>query len=434
MNQSDLFEAVISGDLDLVIECVQAGCDVKKVAANGYTPLCTAIRNGEVDVACFLIPHAGVLLKSEQLTPRHSMTLWCLLRTGRAQLLVNGGIADKALDSLTAAFQFAVSYSILNYLLARFDSQVMATLHINNYTVYSVLRTQLFQLYIARFVRYVFPSTTDQQCRTKAPGLRGTNLTREGSYAFELILRYGGNIEPIALRLLAHGLMFDDVNDLRGPAFSMWRWAALRGHREVVIALQELGMDINIGSNIALSIACQNLDRRLSEHLVMSGAATTLRLDGQNPPLVECAIGVRDVRQRNLLHESNALSIIEILLSNNAEINQPGHRGRTALSICCTFSELKQQARCLLDHAADTEIADQDGNTPLHHASAVCSLPLVKMLVAYGASSSHRDKNGKLPANKAARDGCSVETLRILLKASTTTTTQLDRDTMLFEA
>ncbi|KAI4258200.1 MAG: hypothetical protein L6R42_005243 [Xanthoria sp. 1 TBL-2021] len=106
---------------------------------------------------------------------------------------------------------------------------------------------------------------------------------------------------------------------------------------------------------------------------------------------------------------------MEVLLNKYADVDQAGRAGRTALSICC-----------------DPDTADEDGNTPLHHAAPLDTPSLVETLIAYGASPSRRNKKGELPADKAASDGCSVESLKLLVE--TFDLTQHDWNSMLFEA
>ena len=163
-----------------------------------------------------------------------------------------------------------------------------------------------------------------------------------------------------------------------------------------------------------------------------SGAAVTLQPKSGDPPIIEYVNGARDVMQRKAHHELDAFSVFNTLLDNSADINQDGRGGRTALSICCSCSGLEGHAQYLLKHAADPHIADESGDTPLHNAAIVGALSLVELLIAYGASSSRRNNKGKLPANRAAYNGTSVETLKILVQGSNAT--QLDRDTMLAEA
>lgn len=431
--QADLFEAVMTGDLSLVRECVTAGCDVNELGEHGHTPLCTAIRNGEVDVACYLIPHTSILLKKIQATPAsRPAALWSFLGTGQTQHLVANKIANWVLNSVIAAFDFAVSHFILNFLLVSIDTAVMSALHVTNFNIYSIIRTRLFRSGVSSLIHLVISSKSGHNENALVSGRLGTNLTVEGSTAFDLILGYGGNIEPIALQMLAHGLTFDNINHLRGPALLMWRWAAFHGHLNVIIALQKLGMDIDLVSGIALCVACHNLDYSLCNHLVNSGAAVCLRPNGENPPIVECARGARDIAATEPQHSEDALSIMEVLLNKHADVDQAGRAGRTALSICCGRQTLGRLARFLLDHGADPDTADEDGNTPLHYAAPLDTPSLVETLIAYGASPSRRNKKGELPANKAAYDGCSVETLKLLVE--TFDVTQSDWDSMLFAA
>ncbi|KAL8847980.1 MAG: hypothetical protein Q9221_006996 [Calogaya cf. arnoldii] len=432
-SQSALFEAVLTGDLSLVIQCVAAGCDVNESTEDGYTPLCTAIRNGEVDIACYLISHAQILVQGTPATPAsRSAALWRLLWSGKTQHLFANKYVNWVVVSVHAGFSFVMFHLIFNFLLASFDAAVISALHITNASVYLKFRTLLFRGYVASLIYRVFLSKSGRDADALVSGYPGTNLTAQVSVALNLILGYGGNVETIAFRMLAHGLTFNDVNNLRGPGLLLWRWAAFRGHLNIIIALQTMGIDIDIESGVALWVPCYNLDSSLCHHLVTSGAAVGLRPDGEGPPIVKYAAGARDIMQREAQHELDALSIMAALLSNSADINQAGCEGRIALSISCSRSVLEANSNFLLKHGADPNIADEDGNTPLHHAAAVGPPSLVKMLIASGASANYRNNKGKLPANNAAHEGSSIDTLKLLMQASNPT--QLDRDTMLFEA
>ncbi|KAL8918395.1 MAG: hypothetical protein Q9208_007365 [Pyrenodesmia sp. 3 TL-2023] len=402
-SRREIFAAILTGDLDIVTKCVAAGCDVNRTGEDGYTPLCTAIRNGEVEIACFLIPHAQIFLKETRAKyVSKPAALWSLFWTGQREHLVDNKVGNWILNTVCAGVGFLVSHVILNFLLARFDVTVMSALHIKNFSVYSALRTRFFRGSVARLV---FPANSGPDKSALSPGRQGLNLNAQGSSAFDLIIGYGGDIEAIALQMLAHGMKFDGANDpQRGPARLLWMWAASRGHLRVIMALQAMNFDTNMDSNIALRLACNNQNYDLCKYLVSSGAS----------------------------HKLVALSILEILVFNNADLNQAGCGGRTALGLCCGRSWLERLAQYLLGHAADPDIADEDGNRSLHHAATLGTPSLVKMLIAYGASPTRRNKEGRLHANHAACDGCSVETLDILLQAFNAT--QCDRDAMLFEA
>ncbi|KAL8649154.1 MAG: hypothetical protein Q9226_005690 [Calogaya cf. arnoldii] len=431
-SRSALFKAVLTGDLSLVKQCVSAGCDVNESTEEGYTPMCTAIRNGEVDVACYLISHAQILVQGTGATPAsRSAVLWGLLLTGKTQYLFENKFVNWVVVSVGARFSFVIFHLIFNFLLASFDAAVISALHITNSSVYSFCRTLLFRSNVASLIDRVILSRR-REVDALVPGHHGTNLTAQGSIAFDLILGYGDDVEMIALRMLAHGLSFNDVNDLRGPGLLLWRWAAFRGHLNVIIALQAMGIDIDIESGLALRVACYNLDSSLCHRLVNSGAAVGLRPDGEDPPIVQSAAGARGIMQRKAQHELDALSIMAVLLFNSADINQAGRGGRTALGICCSRSILEVHSNFLFKHGVDPNLADEGGNTPLHHAAAVGAPSLVKMLIAYGASANCRNNKGMLPANIAAHDGSSVDTLKLPMQAFNPR--QLDRDTMLFEA
>lgn len=136
----DIFAAVLIGDLDLVTKCVTAGCDINKAGEDGYTPLCTAIRNGEVEIACYLIPHAQIFLEKIQTkTVSRPAALWSLFWTGQREHLVHNKVGNRILNNVCVSVGFLVSHAILNFLLAPFDTAVMSAFYIKSFSVYSAL-------------------------------------------------------------------------------------------------------------------------------------------------------------------------------------------------------------------------------------------------------------------------------------------------------
>lgn len=79
--------------------------------------------------------------------------------------------------------------------------------------------------------------------------------------------------------------------------------------------------------------------------------------------------------------------IATLLLENNANVNAEDKEGRTPLLIASKTDTPKslQVAKLLLNHHADTELADNDHNTPLSWAIYRCSYPMLSTLLEHKA-------------------------------------------------
>ena len=84
------------------------------------------------------------------------------------------------------------------------------------------------------------------------------------------------------------------------------------------------------------------------------------------------------------------------LLDQAAEVNQPGYAGLTPLAAACHSGELAA-ARLLLVRGADPNLAEDDGETPLHQIIMWCpeELELFKLLLENGASLEVRTPDGR---------------------------------------
>lgn len=90
-------------------------------------------------------------------------------------------------------------------------------------------------------------------------------------------------------------------------------------------------------------------------------------------------------------------SIVELLTRKGANVNKRGIHGRTPLhwAIGVRKNRLKTVG-ALIDAKADLDSADDDGNTPLMDAiTRRATAPVVKLLVANGASTSKQNRDKK---------------------------------------
>jgi ankyrin repeat protein len=73
----DIFEALLKGDASLITKCVDSGCDVNRPGNDGLTPLCAAIRNGENEIACLLIPYIHLFREEKPVNGSSISSLFC---------------------------------------------------------------------------------------------------------------------------------------------------------------------------------------------------------------------------------------------------------------------------------------------------------------------------------------------------------------------
>lgn len=441
----DIFKAILNGDASLVAKCIDGGCDVDRPGADGLTPLCAAIRNGESKIACLIIPHA-CLFRKERIfdDPSMSSLFRAFLLGDRRHRFIKNRIGNHLLHNIWSSLGFVATQSVLNILLSPFDARVMCVLHLNDFRVYSVIRTDIVRRYVSRSIVPLIENASKQdQMSLQHYRHRGTNLTFQGYTALDHLLEYGGNIEPVMLELLIAGLLFDNVNETDGYALRIWEWAASKGHMKVVTILLGMGIDPDAGSGLALGIACYELNVDLCKYLLHLGASVNLRqcsengclwLGSKDPAIVQCAKGILHGKISNYPQaKQNAFSIMEALIDYGEDINQIGQNGETALSSVCVDSQCWELVMFLLNRGALPNIADKKGNTPLHKASHPIQAPLLTtMLLEAGANPNVINERGETPMNCAAFDGGSVLNLQLLVDAADPA--NLDWDTLLYQA
>ena len=116
-------------------------------------------------------------------------------------------------------------------------------------------------------------------------------------------------------------------------------------------------------------------------------------------------LGSRD--RKSLLGEAAARgreTFVDVLLANNAAINQPDTDGMTPLHDAVLQGKVAI-ARNLLEKRGDVNHPDDSGNTPLHRAAEDGHVELVRLLFAHYASVSCRNYSNETALDCATRRG-----------------------------
>ncbi|XP_022079689.1 ankyrin-3-like [Acanthaster planci] len=124
--------------------------------------------------------------------------------------------------------------------------------------------------------------------------------------------------------------------------------------------------------------------------------------------------------------EVGHLKFVEILLTLGCDVHAwtaprtPGRHRRNALQLAIIGNEL-DITRCLLAYGADPNSRDQQGNTPLHHASAHRGVPFIQLLLDYGADIHALNDRQYQPLHRACSAGSEPDILKLLLRSGADT-------------
>ena len=161
--------------------------------------------------------------------------------------------------------------------------------------------------------------------------------------------------------------------------------------------------------------------------LYLHGAVVDVRGNDEDTPLFAASFyGDVDIIRWLLSHGANAnafcsgftslfeaadkmhLDAVQILLEHNADVNLQNKDGDTPLywilSSGSWMGKLVDMVRRLLEHGADPNICNNDHRTPLHEASSHGLLEAARLLLRYGAKVDEKDEEGKTPYEQATSD------------------------------
>ena len=195
------------------------------------------------------------------------------------------------------------------------------------------------------------------------------------NYGFEIHAASLGGHKDIMQLLLGKGA---DPNAQSGEYGTALQAASYKGHPDVVQLLLESGADINAQGGYygtALQAASVSYEGYLDivRFLLEKGADPNAKSGTYGTALQEASYGGHK-------------DIVQLLLEKGADVNaQGGDYGRKPI-ITASFDGDINMVRLLLEHKADTSIADTQGWTPLHMACDRGHINIVKILLEAGAN------------------------------------------------
>ena len=197
-------------------------------------------------------------------------------------------------------------------------------------------------------------------------------------------------------------------DDLFFPANNNWtpiHVAIFRGHVELAKFLYHRGADPSTPLDngwTPLHSACQEGHADLAEFLLSKDANLSIIATEETPLHAACRNG--------------HVEVAKLLLSKNADISAVNERCWTPLHAACRNGHV-EVAKLLLSHGACVSTFHEDGWTPLHYACWEGHVEIASLLVSYGASPSTVKKDGWTPLHTAVCRS-QIEVVKMLLKTN----------------
>ena len=136
----------------------------------------------------------------------------------------------------------------------------------------------------------------------------------------------------------------------------------------------------------------------ITEALLVAGANPNTRDEQNNSPLCNASA-------------AGNLESVRALLAHGADVNSRALYDRTALHLAATC----RVAAYLLDHGADVNVQDSDGDTPLM-GRALIDVDIARLLLQHHATVNARNKRGNSALVRAVDVGA-LEAVNLLLEA-----------------
>lgn len=224
------------------------------------------------------------------------------------------------------------------------------------------------------------------------------NVRTRAALDTPLHLAAGRGSVPIVNMLLEAGADIDAKSQNGTPLFN----AVAGGHADVFEFLIQHGADPRL----------KNRHGESALHAALRNRRPSTLVDA----LIEKGVDLNAVGKEGetVLHVAAAgghLDIVEKLVEHGADVNAVARQG-TALMQGAFYPAI---CRFLLEHGADPNLADADGDTPLMRAAQMRKVEIAEMLLAAGAKAGAARERRDSPLHHAARSG-SVEMVTLLIR------------------
>lgn len=157
-----------------------------------------------------------------------------------------------------------------------------------------------------------------------------------------------------------------------------------------------------------LHLACQNKKSDIVEVLLETGANVKLCDSGGKTPLhIICERYKRSSNLRPKMNKSLPMVVFEMstkcksitqsLIDHNAEVNTRNNEGETPLHTACRYGDYELVKLILSSKKSDLNLQNSKGQTPLYLACEFGDDDIVEILLEGNADSSREDNNGKSP-------------------------------------
>jgi ankyrin repeat protein len=250
-----------------------------------------------------------------------------------------------------------------------------------------------------------------QECKTN-PNFRGINYT--GYPEYTLLTFAIHNRREVIRFLLDNGA---DPNYLQADGKSPLYFAIFNHQQiDIIQLLLDKGANKNYIHN-GYSLLFLALYQRLinvAEVLIRNNVNINFLYGGRSA--LQYILLRHNVDHLGTPVETN--NLLELLITNGANVNVRGDEGRTPLMDCSYHQDNSYIATSLLDHGAEIEAVNVDLRTPLMIACEYGRPNMTRLLVSRGAQVNKVDRNGRTAMMLAILDGYNtIEIIQILLGA-----------------
>lgn len=215
--------------------------------------------------------------------------------------------------------------------------------------------------------------------------------------------------------LIQHGA---DINAReKQHGFTPLHYAVFGGSKEVVGVLLDHGVQANplippdaaAGRYVSpLHLAAHYGDLAICKLLVARGADVNSKLPTEN------SLWIHPTQRMPLHHaaESGNGELVRFLVEHGAQTNVADSEGQTPLLVASRHADTTV-VETLLSHGAAANAADKEGRTALHHAADRQDVSMVETLLSHGADADRKSREGRTPTSIATANG-SEEIVRLL--------------------